>query len=245
MAVVTFSHLFLLNPYYNKLPLWENYKVTYGNKDPKPLPPEEQAQAAAVLRHYGNLRMQFLPYLYSAYCEYGRTGMPPIRALVLDFPNDPKVRAIDDSYMFGPSLLVAPFLLEHKGSREVYLPAGTDWFEFTTGQRHQGGQAVKVDVALDPNGIENIPLFVRANSLIPLAAPVPFVDESTIFQISIRAYGENPEPFCLYEDDGVSFDFEKGDQNRVFVGVSGGKVTVDRTGNFKGIRYNISPETGK
>jgi len=136
MAVVTFSHLFKLNPYYNKLPLWENYKVSYGNKDPQPLPPREQAQAAAVLRHYGNLRMQFLPYLYSAYCEYEQTGMPPIRALVLDFPNDPKVRSIDDSYMFGPSLLVAPFLLEHKENRDVYLPAGTDWYDFTTGQRH-------------------------------------------------------------------------------------------------------------
>ena len=241
MAVVTFSHLFKLNPYYNKLPLWENYKVSYGNKDPKPLPPEEQAQATVVLRHYGKLRMQFLPYLYSAYCEYAQTGMPPIRALVMDFPNDPKVRAIDDCYMFGPSLLVAPFLLEHKENREVYLPAGTDWYDFTTGQRHQGGQIIKVGIVLDPEGIENIPLFVRANSLIPLAEPVPFVAESTVFQISVRAYGEKPAPCCLYEDDGVSFDFEKGERNCVLVRLSEGKVTVDRQGSFKRIRYEIAP----
>lgn len=241
MAVVTFSHLFLLNPYYNKLPLWENYKVTYGNKDPKPLPIEEQTQAAAVLRHYGNLRMQFLPYFYAAYNEYGRTGMPPIRALVLDFPKDPKVRTIDDCYMFGPSLLVAPFLLEHKGSREVYLPAGTDWYDFNTGQRHAGGKTVKVEVVLNPEGIENIPLFVRNNSIIPVADPVQFVAESTVFQINVRAFGENPASYNLYEDDGVSFDFEKGQQNRVLVGVKSGKVTVNREGDFKRIRYDIKP----
>jgi alpha-D-xyloside xylohydrolase len=240
MALVTFSHLFLLNPYYNKLPLWENYKVPYGTKDPQPLPPEEQVQATAVLRHYGNLRMRFLPYLYAAYCEYGRSGLPPIRALVLDFPNDPKVRTIDDSYMFGPSLLVAPFLLEHKGGREVYLPAGTDWYDFQTRQHYKGGQTVKVEAVRDAEGIENIPLFVRANSLIPLAAPVPFVAESTVFQIKVRAYGEKPEPFLLYEDDGVSWDFEKGAQNRVILGLSQGKVSVVREGSFKGVRYEIA-----
>lgn len=245
MAVVTFSHIFGLNPYFNKLPLWENYKVTYGNKDPKPLPLEEQIQAEAVLHHYGNLRMQFLPYLYSAYCEYGQTGMPPIRALVLDFPNDPKVRSIDNCYMFGSSLLVAPFLLEDKDSREVYLPAGTDWNDFTTGQHYEGGQTIKVNVVLDQEGIENTPLFVRANSLIPIAEPVQFVAENTVFKISVRAYGEKPEPFCLFEDDGVSFNFEKGEQNRVLIGVNDGKVTVDRKGGFKGIRYKIAPTPEK
>jgi len=62
-----------------------------------------------------------------------------------------------------------------------------------------------------------------------------------VFKINIQAYGEKPAPCCLYEDDGVSFDFEKGQQNRVLVGVSEGKVTVDRKGNFKGIRYEIAP----
>lgn len=245
MAVVSFSHLFLLNPYFNRLPLWENYKVSYGNKDPKPLPPEEQAQAEVVLRHYGNLRMQFVPYLYAAYCDYGKTGMPPIRALVLDFPNDPKVREIDDSYMFGPSLLVAPFLLEHKESRQVYLPAGCDWYDFSTGERHKGGETVTVKATLDGEKIENIPLFVRADTLLPVAEPVPFVASDTVFKITVRAYGDNPKPCTLFEDDGMSYDFEKGVQNRVTLSLKDGKITVSREGGYKGKRYEIAPTPQK
>jgi alpha-D-xyloside xylohydrolase len=123
----------------------------------------------------------------------------------------------------------------------VYLPEGTDWYDYTTGQRFEGGQTIKVSLALDQEGVENIPMFVRANSLIPIAEPVMFVAENTVFKISARAYGEKPEPFALCEDDGVSFNFEKGEQNRVLVGVSNGKVTVDRKGGFKGIRYKIAP----
>lgn len=240
MVVTTFSHLHKLNPYYNKLPLWQNYKVTYGNKNPLPLSEEEQIQAAAILRYFGNLRMRFIPYLYTAYREYAQTGIPPIRALVLDFPDDPRVRQIDDSYMFGADLLIAPFLFHHENSREVYLPAGTDWFEFSTGKRYEGGRTITVQATKDAEGMEYIPIFVRANSLIPMAEPVPYVDEDTVFDIRVRAYGENPRPFCLYEDDGVSFDFEKGVQNTVMLRMKGNTVTADRSGTFKEKRYRVS-----
>lgn len=241
LAVVTFSHVFQLNPYYNKLPLWENYKVSYGNKDPKPLPLDEQKQAEVALRYYTQLRMKFVPYLYSAYRNYMETGMPPIRALVLDFPNDPNVRTIDDAFLFGPSLLVAPFLFEHKGERQVYLPAGCDWYDFSTGQSYKGGQAITVKAAVDQEGIENIPLFVKADSLIPLADPVPCVNPDTIFNIRVRAYGPNPAPFELFEDDGVSYNFEKGEENRVYLTLRNGKISTDRSGTYKNERYHIDP----
>ena len=86
---------------------------------------------------------------------------------------------------------------------------------------------------------------MRANSLIPLAAPVPFVADSTVFQISVHPYGEKPAPCWLHEDDGLSFNFEKGQQNRIRVGMSDGKVTIDRQGTFKPIRYNIDPTPQK
>lgn len=239
LAVLTFSHVFQLNPYFNKLPLWENYKVTYGTKDPKPLPLEEQKQAEIALRYYTQLRMKFVPYLYSAYRTYMDTGMPPIRALVLDFPNDPNVRTTDNAFIFGPSILVAPFLVEHKGEREVYLPAGCDWYDFTSGEFHKGGTTVIVKATLDKEGIENIPLFVKSNSLIPIADPVPCINPDTTFKIQVRAYGPNPSPFELYEDDGITYDFQKGLENRVQLSLVNGKISTQRTGNFKPDRYEI------
>lgn len=241
LAVVAFSHVFQLNPYYNKLPLWENYKVSYGNKDPKPLPLAEQKQAEVALRFYTQLRMRFVPYLYSAYRQYRETGMPPIRALVLDFPKDLKVQKIDDAFLFGPSLLVAPFLFEHNNQREVYLPAGCDWYEYTSGQLHKGGQTVMVPASLDQDGIENIPLFVKADTLLPIAEPVQCVNADTKFKVRVRAYGKTPAPCLLFEDDGTSYDYEEGHENRVTVSMSHGQLSVVRQGRYTPERYEIDP----
>jgi alpha-D-xyloside xylohydrolase len=186
--------------------------------------------------------MKFVPYLYGAFRSYMETGMPPIRALVLDFPNDENARTIDNQFIFGPSILVAPFLFEHKGEREVYLPSGCNWYDFATGQFYRGGQTVIVKATLDREGIENIPLFVKANSLIPLADPVPFINTDTRFKIQIRAYGPNPSPFELIEDDGISYDFEKGQQTKVQLRLVDGKISVSREGGFKQDRYDVDPK---
>jgi alpha-D-xyloside xylohydrolase len=88
-----------------------------------------------------------------------------MRALPLDFPNDPKVSDLRDEYMFGPAFLVAPVTDQGATSREVYLPAGTDWYNFWTNERVKGGQTITVAAPID-----TIPLFVRAGSIIPLGA---------------------------------------------------------------------------
>lgn len=151
------------------------------------------------------------------------------------------MREIDDAFMFGPAILAAPFLLEQKDGRDVYLPAGCDWYDFTTGQRHKGGETVTVKAVNNAQNIENIPLFVRANSLVPLAEPVPFVAGDTVFKINVRAFGENPGPFCLFEDDGVTYDFERGVQNRIVLSIKNGKLSVMRDGKFNGKRYEVDP----
>jgi len=174
-----------------------------------------------------------VPYFYSAFYRYRYEGLPPTRALPLEFPADIRVRKIEDAYLFGDALLVAP-ILGSADLRELYLPAGSDWIDFNTNTRYTGGEVHQVQAA--PG---RVPLFVRDNTILPVATPVEFVADDTVFEITARVYGEAPAPFSLYEDDGVSFDFEKGQFNKVVLSWQDGRGTVERTGDFAGRRYRV------
>lgn len=161
-------------------------------------------QAEPILEKYLRLRYQLLPYIYSMAHTTNQTGAPYMRALFMDFPGDPKVADLRDEYMFGPAFLVAPVTDQGQTSRDVYLPAGADWYNFWTNDRLHGGQTVKVDAPID-----TLPLFVRAGSIVPLGEPI----ESTrdVQKIAkVRVYpGANAE-FALYQDDGQTYAYEKG-----------------------------------
>jgi alpha-D-xyloside xylohydrolase len=124
-------------------------------------------QAEPILEKYLRLRYELMPYIYSLGYHNWQTGAPIMRALPLDFPSDPKVADIRDEYMLGPAFLVAPVTEQGATSRQVYLPAGTDWYNFWTGDRVKGGQTIDVAAPID-----TIPLFVRAGSIVPLGSPV-------------------------------------------------------------------------
>ncbi len=104
-------------------------------------------QAEKVLVKYLKLRYELMPYVYSLGYSTYRTGAPYMRALFMDFPNDPKVADLRDEYMFGPAFLVAPVTEQGATQRSVYLPAGSDWYDYWTNERLQGGQTIEVDGA--------------------------------------------------------------------------------------------------
>jgi alpha-D-xyloside xylohydrolase len=161
-------------------------------------------QAEPILEKYLRLRYQLMPYIYSLGYQTWLTGAPFMRALPLDFPNDPNVADLRDEYMFGPAFLVAPVTEQGATSRRVYLPAGADWYNFWTNERVKGGQTITVSAP-----IETIPLFVRAGSLVPLGSSV----ESTHQQQSItkiRVYPGANADFTLFSDDGTTYAYEKG-----------------------------------
>jgi alpha-D-xyloside xylohydrolase len=161
-------------------------------------------QAEPILEKYLRLRYQLMPYIYSLGYRTWLTGAPFLRALPLDFPNDSKVADLRDEYMFGPAFLVAPVTEQGATSRQVYLPAGADWYNFWTNERIKGGQTVTVAAPID-----TIPLFVRAGSILPLGAPV----EST-HQVQgidrVRVYPGADADFTLFSDDGKTYAYEKG-----------------------------------
>jgi alpha-glucosidase (family GH31 glycosyl hydrolase) len=133
------------------------------------------------------------------------TGAPFMRALFMDFPDDPKVAGIGDEYMFGPAFLVAPVTDQGATTKQVYLPAGADWYNYWTHVRVRGGQTVTVDAPID-----KLPLFVRAGSIIPLGSAVDSTaDKQAIAKVQVWP-GANAD-FALYQDDGRTYAYEKGD----------------------------------
>jgi alpha-D-xyloside xylohydrolase len=161
-------------------------------------------QAEPILEKYLRLRYQLMPYIYSLGYHTWLTGAPYMRALFMDFPNDPKVADLRDEYMFGPAFLVAPVSEQGATSREVYLPAGTDWYNFWTNERVKGGQTMTVAAPID-----TIPLFVRAGSIVPLGVTVESTHQpQAIEQVSI--YPGADANFTLFSDDGTTYAYENG-----------------------------------
>jgi alpha-glucosidase (family GH31 glycosyl hydrolase) len=146
-----------------------------------------------------------MPYIYSLGFYTHQTGAPFMRALFMDFPGDPKVAQIGDEYMFGPAFLVAPVTSQGQTTKSVYLPSGCVWYNYWTNERYQGGQTIQVSAPID-----TIPLFVRAGSIVPLGSPVESThDKQTIAHV--RIYPGANGSFTLYNDDGQTYAYEKGD----------------------------------
>ncbi|ANH84057.1 hypothetical protein A8C56_18680 [Niabella ginsenosidivorans] len=179
------------------------------------------------------LRMRLIPYLYAAFARYHFNGTPPFRALVLDYPDDPGVWKTDDEYMMGDAILCAPFI-DGASSRKVYLPAGT-WYDFNTGKKYQGGKEYAISMSLD-----QIPMFVKDGTILPLAKPVEYITPRTTFALKCRIYGTPGAPVRLFEDDGHTFNFERGAFNWVSLAWNRSRVQLKRSGNFKGSLYKVT-----
>jgi alpha-glucosidase (family GH31 glycosyl hydrolase) len=127
-----------------------------------------------------------------------------MRALFMDFPDDPAVTDIRDEYMFGPAFLVAPVTDQGATSRKVYLPAGTDWYNYWTNERLHGGQSVEVAAPID-----TLPLFVRAGSIIPLGSKILSTDEAQAVT-GVLVYPGKDGSFTIFNDDGKTYGYEEG-----------------------------------
>lgn len=161
-------------------------------------------EAERIMHRYLELRYRLLPYLYAQAWRTTCTGAPFMRALFMDFPDDPAVRDCKDAYLFGPSLLVAPVTRSGARERAVYLPRGVDWYDFWTGAHHAGGQTLTVPVPLD-----TLPLFVRAGSILPLGEVVPHTGVEQR-DLRLRVYPGADARCCIYRDDGRTYAYEQG-----------------------------------
>jgi alpha-D-xyloside xylohydrolase len=140
-----------------------------------------------------------------------------LRALAFDFRHDPNTYEIQDEYMFGPAFLVCPVTTPMyyransspisgvERTRAVYLPSGSDWYDFWTGKRYAGGQTI---VAVAP--LETMPLYVRAGSIVPMGPAIQFADEKPDAPMELWVYPGQDGQFSFYEDEGDNYNYEQG-----------------------------------
>ena len=171
-----------------------------------------------IIRKYLKLRYALLPFLYTTLEDAHRTGVPLFRPLVLNYPDDPNTYNLDDQFMIGDDLLVAPILKPDVVRRLVYLPRG-NWYDYWTSKQYKGNQTISVDAPLD-----TVPMFVRAGAIIPTVAPLKYVGEKPSDPITFNIYldSNGGASTALYEDDGVSPAYKEGKYRRTRIDVRRG-----------------------
>ncbi|MFD0672370.1 TIM-barrel domain-containing protein [Cohnella sp. GCM10027633] len=162
-------------------------------------------EAEDVARKYIQLRYRWLPYLYGLFAEANRTGVPVMRPLFLEFPDDGAVHGLSDQFMLGSRVLVAPVVRPGVTKRLVYLPAG-EWYNYWTDEKIAGGTHIVVDAPLD-----TMPIFVRAGTVLPLATP-RMNTEQPVEALELHVYwsANGTAEGTVYEDDGISFAYGEG-----------------------------------
>lgn len=194
------------------------------------LTPEEER----IMLKYDRFRYRMLPYIYSLAWKISNGGYTMLRALPLDFPDDKKVRRLNDEYMFGNAFLVCPITEYKDRSRKVYLPDnGGKWFDFWTGEKYEGGTDVMADAPADV-----IPLFVPEGTILPLGKEMEWSGQLKDDVLEIRVYPGKDAEFTLYEDENDNYNYEKGKYSEIKFKWDDDKrvLTIDkRNGSFDGI----------
>ncbi|HYV98072.1 MAG TPA: TIM-barrel domain-containing protein [Gemmatimonadaceae bacterium] len=158
-----------------------------------------------ILRKYLELRYRLMPYLYSAVRECHETGMPIMRAMWLHHPDDPTAVARGDQFFFGQDVLVAPVVEKGATSRRVYLPRGV-WYDFWTEERIEGGKEIT-----RPVDLSTVPMYVRAGATIPVGPVKEWTEQPSADPVELRVYPGANASRLLYDDDGHTFDYRKGE----------------------------------
>jgi alpha-D-xyloside xylohydrolase len=197
----------------------------------------DTSPAFTAMLKFDRLRYRLLPYIYSLAGKVTHGAGTILRALVMDFRTEAAARDIADQFMFGPALLVSPVMTYQARARSVYLPTtGGGWYDFWTGKVTTGGQTVDAQAAFD-----SIPLYVRAGSIVPIGPELQYVAEKAPDPITLYVYTGTDGNFTLYEDEGLTYDYEKGAFTEIALRWTEASRTLSigaRQGSFTGMLAN-------
>ena len=189
-------------------------------------------QVESVLTQYDELRYRLLPYIYSAAWGVTNHGETLMRALPLEFTSDAGARGISDQFMFGHALLINPVTNEGATQRALYLPAGSDWIDFWTGKRENGGRTITAEAPVD-----KMPIYAKAGSIVAFG-PRAEATSAKADPIELRLYPGADGDFTLYEDQGDNYDYEHGTYSTIPMHWDDKAETLtigDRSGSFPGM----------
>ena len=161
------------------------------------------SRGVSLMRRYFTLHTELIPYLYTYAWVAHRRALPIMRPLYLEGVQGPQAYRHPHEYFLGADLLVAP-VLDKSGVRAVYLPPGK-WLEFFTGKHYAGGKTYTARYR-----VSDTPVFVRAGAVIPEQEPSAYSDAKPLDPLVLQVFGSGSGRFDLYQDDGVSFDYRKG-----------------------------------
>jgi alpha-D-xyloside xylohydrolase len=161
-------------------------------------------EAQKILTDFDRLRYRLMPYIYATAWRVTSENYTIMRPLVMDFRTDPRAQDIGDQFMFGPAILVNPVTEQGATTRHMYLP-DAKWYDFWTGIVTDGKKMIDTPAPLD-----RMPIFVRAGSIVPMGPEVEYVAQKPADPIELRIYTGANGDFALYEDEGDSYDYEKG-----------------------------------
>ena len=210
-------------------------------------PPEadlHRADVEEICRKFLNLRYQLLPYSYATAAQAHETGLPMIRALWLAYPRDARTYAVDDTYLWGDSFLVAPIVSKGATERRVYLPQGS-WWSYWSAEQVAGGAEITAKAGLD-----SMPLYVKARAIVPMGPIKQYSGESSEEPAVLKVYPGADGRFRWYDDDGASFGYEQGkymlvdcewnDRRRVLLLTRDGRGTL---GKGRTVRVEVAGTT--
>lgn len=163
------------------------------------------AEAQEIFTKYDKLRYRLIPYLYSAYYQSYLTGTPVIQALVFNYPQDVNTYSIDDQYFFGDQMMVCPVTVKGAKSRTVYLPEG-QWVDYWTGEKFDGKKNI---LTLTP--LTKLPIYIKAGAIIPMQPDMQYFGEKPVDPVTLDIYPSGNSSGKLYEDDGKSLNYQKGE----------------------------------
>lgn len=189
--------------------------------------------AYASMLYYIHLRYKLLTYNYSLAAKTFFDNYTMIRGLAMDFPQDQQTYAVNDQYLWGPSLLVNPVTEKGATKRTVYLPRGAAWYDLYAGKHYEGGHVIQADAPY-----ERIPVFVRSGSILPVGKELQYTDENPQDELTLFVYDGADGVFDLYEDEGDNYNYEKGKSSiiRILYNNQDGKLTIgERKGSFDGM----------
>lgn len=194
--------------------------------------PEDHPAYQSML-YYNQLRYRLMPYTYSLAGAAYHTDYTIMRGLVMDFATDKNTWKTGDQFMFGPSLLINPVYSYKAKSRAVYLPAGQGWYDIYTGKYFNGGQNIITDAPY-----ERVPVLVKEGSIIPTGPELQYVAEKPADPVTLFVYTGKDASFVLYEDEGVNYNYEKGNFSEISFTYNELAKTITigkRKGSFEGM----------
>jgi alpha-glucosidase len=178
-----------------------------------------------INKKFIELRYQLMPFLYTEFYKASISGVPIMRPLLLEFPDDKTTYRIDTQFMVGEDILVSPVMEAGSTSRWMYLPNG-DWFDFWTREEFTGGKWLDAKAPID-----QLPLFIRAGAVIPMQQIVQFTDQEPVDPITFEIFPSTEAKGICYEDDDISFAYQTGKYRSVGlkVAVHGSEIAIDRS----------------